>query len=62
MPLIDRLAWLADSSDDSLLTEALREAIVLIGADAADALRTRIAALEAEVTRLERLAAAPTPY
>lgn len=62
MPLIDRLAWLADSSDDSLLTETLREAIVVIGADAADALRTRIGDLEAEVTRLERLASAPTPY
>lgn len=62
MPLIDRLAWLADSSEDSLLTEALREAIVLIGENASETLRSRVAALEAEVTRLERLASAPTPY
>lgn len=62
MPLIDRIAWLADSSDDSLLTETLREVIALLADGDVNALKSKVAELETEVRRLERLASAPTPY
>lgn len=62
MPLPDRLAWLADSSDDSLLVETIRETLGKLADRDPDTFRARIADLEAEVKRLERLATAPTPY
>lgn len=62
MPLIDRVAWLADSSEDSLLTEALREVLARLADGQVDILRSKIADLETEIKRLERVASAPTPY
>ena len=60
LPLEDRLAELASHSDDPLLRHALDEALRRPGEN--DGLRRRCADLQSEITRLERLAAAPTPY
>ena len=60
LPLEDRLIELASHADDPLLRDALSEALRRIGETAV--LRQRCADLQAEITRLERLGAAHTPY
>ena len=60
LPLEDRLIELVSHAEDTLVRDVLAEALRRLGETAA--LRQRCADLQSEITRLERLAAAPTPY
>lgn len=62
VPLDERLAMLAERSDDPLLREAIAEVLRRFSNAAVQQLRTRITELESENRRLERQVHAPTPY
>lgn len=64
IPLEDRLGSLADHSEDTLLRETLTEAIWFLSDSGRriTKLQAHIADLQAEVSRLERLATTITPY
>ena len=64
IPLGDRLVSLTDHAEDALLRETLNEAIRALSdvGQSQTRLQANVADLQAEVTRLERLATAVTPY
>ena len=64
IPLGDRMASLADHADNALLRETLNEAIYALAdvGHSLSRLHAQVADLQAEISRLERLATAVTPY
>lgn len=62
IPLEERLTYLSTYSEDALIRETLTEVLQRLHRPAVAALEGRIADLQAEVTRLERLVTQVTPY
>lgn len=62
IPLEERLAYLVGQTDDPQVRDALNEVLENFSSHAVFRLQAKIAELETEVGRLERLAYAPTPY
>ena len=62
VPLDERLAFLAAHTDDTQLRETLEEVLRSLSDHVVIHLRVRVAELETECRRLERLTHAPTPY